>query len=252
MRILLSNDDGIYAAGLKVLERIARTLSDDIWIVAPERNQSGAGHSLTLSDPLRVRSLTERKFAINGTPTDCVVFACRHIMKEHRPDLVLSGVNYGDNLAENVTYSGTVAAAMEASLFDIPSVAMSLALKAHSDNVHWEVAEHYGHGIVQKLLRSNIPPHVFVNVNFPNIPLLDVKGYKITRQGKHDITGDLVERMDPRGQSYFWVGALRPPKNVTPETDVGAIDDHYISVTPLSIDMTDQPTYSHLKEVFHS
>lgn len=250
MRILITNDDGINAEGLKVLEKIARKLSDDIWIIAPERNQSGAGHSLTLSDPIRARKIDEKKFAVTGTPTDCVVFACRHLMLGKNPDLVLSGINHGDNLAENVTYSGTVAAAMEASLFSIPSIAMSLVIDNESENHHWDVAEHYAPDIIKKIISCKIPENVFMNVNFPKLNIDEVLGAKITRQGKHEISGDLIERKDPRNQSYFWVGPLKTPQNVTPDTDLGAITDGYISITPLRTDLTDMATTIYLKEAF--
>src|SRR3989338_4585681 len=195
MRILLVNDDGIHANGIKTIENIARQLSDDVWIIAPEKNHSGAGHSLTLSEPIRIRKISEKKFAVDGTPTDCVFVACNHIMHEAHPDLVLSGVNYGPNLAEDVTYSGTVAAAMEACLFKIPSIAFSLAVIPFEENAYWKTAEDHCVQVVKTLLSANRPESVFYNVNIPNITTGSIKGVKITYQGQRRVDSVLEERV---------------------------------------------------------
>src|SRR4051812_21364487 len=169
MRILCTNDDGIHAPGLKTLESIARNLSDDVWVVAPETDQSGVAHSLSLNDPLRLRQIDERRFAVKGTPTDCVIMGVRHILKDRRPDLVLSGVNKGQNVAEDVTYSGTVAAAIEATILGIPAVALSQAYGPNGrDHISWEVAERQAPAIIRKVLEAGVPKGVLVNVNFPN------------------------------------------------------------------------------------
>ena len=168
-RILVSNDDGINAPGLKVLEKMAKSLSDDVWVVAPESEQSASGHSLTLTLPLRVRKISARKFAVNGTPTDSVLLAVQHIILGKRPDLVLSGVNAGGNLGEDITYSGTVAAAMEGALLGIPSIALS-QVRVYGENVRWAASEHHGPKIIRKLIREEWPANVLINVNFPDLP----------------------------------------------------------------------------------
>src|SRR5437764_8541532 len=187
MRILLTNDDGIHAPGLAVLEEIARTLSDDVWVVAPETDQSGVSHSLSLNDPLRLREIDERHFAVKGTPTDCVLMGVRHLMQE-APDLILSGVNRGQNVAEDVTYSGTIAAAMEGTILGVPSLAISQAYgpSAARRNVFWETAETHAPAIIRRILAEGIPKDVLVNVNFPDCRPTEVAGLAVTVQGKRD------------------------------------------------------------------
>jgi 5'-nucleotidase len=182
-RILVTNDDGINANGLKVLERVARTLSDDVWVVAPEVNQSGAAHSLTLTRPLRVRRLDERHAAIDGTPTDCVLIALQHLIPDRPVDLVLSGVNHGHNLGEDVTYSGTIAAAMEATLFRVPAVALSQACESRQ-HIRWATAERWAPDLLKHLLDMPWSEDLLVNVNFPDLEPDQVKGWQVTRQGK--------------------------------------------------------------------
>ncbi|MCX7338091.1 MAG: 5'/3'-nucleotidase SurE [Alphaproteobacteria bacterium] len=254
MRILISNDDGIHAHGLKVLEKIAHTLSDDVWVVVPELDQSGSGHSLTLRDPLRLREVSDRKFAVSGTPTDCVMSAIYHLMKDHPPELVLSGVNNGANLAEDVTYSGTIAAAMEAKLLGVPSIALSLV----TSNKHppkWATAEHYAPDILKKLIAQKIPEHVLININFPDFIVPSVKGIKITSQGYRNMTDNLVQCTDPRGNFYYWIGAgdhrfCEPPVPPPAGTDLAAVREGYISITPLSLNLTHKSTASMLEGVF--
>src|SRR5437764_13761758 len=167
MRILLTNDDGIHAPGLAVLEEIARTLSDDVWVVAPETDQSGVSHSLSLNDPLRLREIDERHFAVKGTPTDCVLMGVRHLMQE-APDLVLTGVNRGQNVAEDVTYSGTIAGAMEGTILGVPSFALSQAYGLETrQNPYWDTAIRHGPDVIRKVLAEGMPNDVLVNVNFP-------------------------------------------------------------------------------------
>jgi 5'-nucleotidase len=242
-RILVTNDDGINANGLKVLERVARTLSDDVWVVAPEVNQSGAAHSLTLTRPLRVRRLDERHAAIDGTPTDCVLIALQHLIPD-RPDggpsvdLVLSGVNHGHNLGEDVTYSGTIAAAMEATLFRVPAVALSQACESRS-SIRWATAERWAPDLIRRLLDMPWQEDLLVNVNFPDLEPDQVKGWRVTRQGKRKIGDTLVERVDPRGEPYIWIGALRESAEAAGEgTDLAAIAEGYVTVTPVHLDMT--------------
>ena len=249
MRILLSNDDGIHAAGLKTLEKIARELSDDVWVVAPEMDQSGASHSLTLRDPLRIREISERRFAISGTPTDCVMIASKYILKGSPISLVLSGVNYGSNMAEDITYSGTVAAAMEAALLGIPAIALSLAT-AHNHHAKWSTAEHYAPDIIRRLLKIKFQDNIFININFPDLIASSVRGIEITKQGQRRIESNLEEHVDPRGRQYYWIGAIHYDGSGDEGTDLKANSNGMISVTPLSLDFTHRETMNQLEKVF--
>lgn len=239
MRILLTNDDGIHAEGLAVLERIARELSDDVWVVAPETDQSGLAHSLTLSDPLRLRQIDEKRFALRGTPTDCVIMACKHVLPQ-MPDIILSGVNAGGNLADDVTYSGTVAGAIEGTLLGVRSFALSQEYGVDKAQrfIHWETAETYAPALLRKLLKAPVSPGVLLNLNFPACTPDKVKDTVVTSQGKlsHDIHID--ERFDGRGFPYFWLRFARGEADVALETDVGAVRAGYISVTPLQLNLT--------------
>ncbi|WP_332690756.1 5'/3'-nucleotidase SurE, partial [Bosea sp. (in: a-proteobacteria)] len=211
MRILVTNDDGIHAEGLAVLERIAAQLSDDVWVVAPETDQSGVAHSLSLSNPLRLREIAEKRYAVAGTPTDCVIMAVRSILADAKPDLVLSGVNRGQNVAEDVTYSGTIAAAMEGTLLGIPSIAVSQAyMPGDRGNIIWDCAEQHAPPIIRRLLEEGIPKDVLFNLNFPNIPPAEVKGVAVTVQGRRDQELVRLEpRQDGRGNPYFWIAFQR-------------------------------------------
>jgi 5'-nucleotidase len=243
MRILITNDDGAGAHGLTVLHQIAKALSPEVWIVAPEMNQSGASHALTLQVPLRFREIGERAYAVRGTPADCVIMGVRHVMKDNPPDLILSGVNHGSNLAEDVTYSGTIAGAMEGTLLGIRSIAMSLTIGFDPEGrQHWKTPLEHGPALVQKLLATPWPANVLMNVNYPDLPPEKVAGIVATNQGRRDQGGlHIDERRDTWGDPYFWVGFERrradPPKG----SDLRAIADGMISVTPLSLDLTDEP-----------
>jgi 5'-nucleotidase len=247
-RILVSNDDGINAQGIRALERIARAISDDVWVVAPETNQSGAAHSLTLSRPLRVRRVAERHFAVDGTPTDCVLLALQRIVEGAAIDLVLSGINHGANLGEDVTYSGTVAAAMEATLFKVPAIAFSQVC-ASRQHIKWQTAERHAPAVIERLLAMPWPEDVLVNVNFPDRLPDEVEGIRITTQGKRKIGDTLVERVDPRGEPYFWIGALREETVQREGTDLAAIAGGYVSVTPVHLDMTHRPSLADLRKL---
>ncbi len=240
MRILVTNDDGIHAPGIAILEAIARELTDDVWTVAPAEEQSGAGHSLTLADPVRVSQLSARRFAVRGTPTDSVMMAVGVVMKDAKPDLILSGVNRGANLAEDVTYSGTVSAAMEGTLAGIRSIALSQTFGAEPGEYEpFACATAWGAKVIRALLADAWTPGVLINVNFPAVPPAAVKGIRVTEQGFHDY-GRLIikERRDMRGTPYYWFGL--GPDSLTPghETDLKAIREHHISVTPLHLDLT--------------
>ncbi|TKT76772.1 5'/3'-nucleotidase SurE [Aquamicrobium sp. LC103] len=239
MRILLTNDDGVHAEGLAVLERIARKLSDDVWVVAPETDQSGFAHSLSLSTPLRMRKVRDKHYAVRGTPTDCVIMGVRHLMPEP-PDLILSGVNSGSNVADDVTYSGTIAGAMEGTLLGIRSIALSQGYSVTEEGraVLWETSERHAPALLEKLVRLPLPENVFLNVNFPNCSADEVKGATVTSQGKlvHGLWLD--ERKDGRGFPYYWLRFGREPAEVRDGTDLAAIRADHISVTPLHMDLT--------------
>lgn len=239
MRILLTNDDGIHAEGLSVLERIARTISDDVWVVAPEVDQSGLAHSLTLSEPLRLRQVSERHFALRGTPTDCVIMAVRQIL-DCKPDLVLSGVNVGANLADDVTYSGTVAGAIEGTLQGIRSIALSQAYQHTTDRaVSWDVVETHAPALIRTLMNVTLPDGTLINLNFPNCPADAVAGTDVTSQGKLEFGLSIDERVDGRGFPYFWLRFGERAGDFRAGTDIYALRENRISVTPLKLDMTD-------------
>ncbi|WP_374334199.1 5'/3'-nucleotidase SurE, partial [Aestuariivirga sp.] len=238
MRILVTNDDGIHAPGLETLERIARTLTDDVWIVAPAEENSGAGHSLSLAEPIRYRKIAERRFEVAGTPTDCVVMAARKILPGD-PDLVLSGVNRGQNIADDVTYSGTIAAAMEGTQLGFKSIALSQVTGIHGNGFSYEVAEHHGPAVVKKLLKFSFGPGMLLNVNFPDCRADEVQGVEVTRQGKRDVNLLHVdERVDMRGNNYYWLGFKRERGNPPVGTDLWAAFNRRISVTPLHMNLT--------------
>jgi 5'-nucleotidase len=238
MRILLTNDDGINAPGLATLERIARHLSDDIWIVAPESEQSGASHSLTLADPLRLREIDDRRFEVDGTPADSVLLAVRKIMPAP-PDLVLSGVNRGQNLADDVTYSGTVAAAMEGTALGLKSIALSQVIGIHTKGLRYDVAEAHGPAVIRRLLDVELGPGVLININFPDCSPEEIEAVEVTRQGKRDQNLLRVdERMDLRGRAYYWLGFKRERGNPPVGTDLRAVFERRISVTPLHMNLT--------------
>ena len=252
MRILVTNDDGIHAEGLAVLEDIARQLSDEVWVVAPETDQSGVAHSLSLSNPLRLRQIGERRYAVAGTPTDCVIMAARSIMVDFRPDLVLSGVNRGQNVAEDVTYSGTIAAAMEGTLLGIPSIAISQAYGPQGrDRIEWDCARHHAPGIIRRLLEEGIPKEILFNINFPNVPASEVAGVAVTAQGRRDQELMRLEpRQDGRGNPYFWIAFQRSKSEPANGTDLRALAEKKISVTPIELDLTHEPTLTRFAQVF--
>ncbi|MDR3224367.1 MAG: 5'/3'-nucleotidase SurE [Holosporales bacterium] len=252
MKVLISNDDGIGAAGICVLEEIASKFFDDVFVVAPDSNMSGAGHSLTLKSPLRLNELDEKHFSVDGTPTDSVVIALRHVLKE-KPDFAFSGINTDSNLAEDVTYSGTVSAAMEACLFEVPAIAFSQKIN-RDGSVNWDIARTYT-PIVLKLIieRYKFPSGVFLNVNFPSGNVSDVKGIRITSQGTRVIEDHVIQSVDPRGNPYFWIGPAdyrNRDDNKDIDTDLGAIHGGYVSITPISLDMTDRDQLKILGEIF--
>lgn len=252
MRILCTNDDGIHATGLAVLEKIARTFSDDVWVIAPEAEQSGASRALTLTAPIRVRQAGPKRFAVTGTPTDCVLLGVEHLIEGDAPNLVLSGVNRGQNIAEDVTFSGTIAGAMQGMQLGIPAIALSQArgFRGEEEAIPWATSETYGPGIVGALLKHGWPKDVLINVNFPDVLPDDVKAVETTFQGRRDqhiVYAD--KRTDLRGGSYFWLGFRGKLSNPPEGSDLRAIYDGRISVTPLHIDLTHMETLHKLKSV---
>lgn len=261
-RILVTNDDGIDAPGLVTALNIARQLSDDVWVFAPAEEMSGASHSLSLAKPMRVMEQGPKRYAVTGTPTDCVMVATRHVLRDNPPDLVLSGVNYGQNIAEDVSYSGTVAGAKEGTVFGIKSIAMSQAVmftdEPGSIFPRFEIAEKHAPAIIEKLLNLDWPKETLMNVNFPHITLDDEPEIRIVKQGKRDrsILG-LEERIDPRGRAYYWYSFDRlvdengqmvytPGKG----TDIEAIIQGNIAITPLQMDHTHNEVAAQLTALF--
>ena len=251
MRILITNDDGINAPGLASAERIARELTDDVLIVAPETDQSGLAHSLTLSNPLRLRKLEDRKFALNGTPTDCVIMGVREIM-DSPPDLVLSGVNSGQNIADDVTYSGTVAGAIEGALLGIPSIALSQAYNFQEGvrHVKWQTCERVAPEIIEKLMDEDFPEKTLVNVNFPNCEADEIDGFEVTHQGMFTHGLFMEKRHDGRGFPYYWIKFGRDVPSQRKGSDITALLQKRISITPLKLDMTDHDFKDALEKVF--
>lgn len=250
MRILLTNDDGINAPGLYVLEKIAAQLSDDIWICAPSEEQSGAGHSLTITRPVRLREHAPKRFSVTGTPTDAVTMGLRKVLPGP-PDLILSGVNRGANLGDDVTYSGTVSAALEGALAGVRSIALSQVYTREDagENVSFAAAEAWGAKVIAPLLNEPFASRTLVNVNFPAVAAGDVRGIRVVRQGFHDYArGSLIESVDPRGFPYFWFGLHGIEHTPGHATDLEAIADGFISVTPLHLDLTHEASLAQLAE----
>jgi 5'-nucleotidase len=252
MRILITNDDGIHSEGLDICSEIARSLSDDVWVIAPEFDQSGVSHSLSLNDPLRLRAVGERRFAVKGTPTDCIIMGARHVIRDRPPDLVLSGVNRGRNAGEDVIYSGTVAGAVEGTILGIPSFALSQAYRSRSGRPpQWATAARHGPRIIRQVLDAGIPRDVLVNINFPDCAPEEVKGIAVATQGRNRQERLHIDaREDGRGNAYYWIAYMRlrgmPPAD---GSDISALANNRIAVTPLRLDMTDEPFMTRLAEV---
>jgi 5'-nucleotidase len=252
MRILLTNDDGYQARGLKVLEAIAAKLSDDVWIVAPADEQSGTGRSLTLTRPLRVRRHGEKRFAVAGTPTDSVMMALGELMRDARPDLILSGVNRGANLGEDVLYSGTVSAAAEGALAGIRSIALSQRYPAGDRAAcSFAPAEQWAERVLRPLLAAPFAPRTLVNVNFPAVEPDAIAGIRVVRQGLRDYGRVRMERRDdPRGHPYYWLAMGSIQTEHDSDTDLGAAGDDRITVTPLHLDLTHEASLTALRQAY--
>ena len=258
MRILVTNDDGYHAPGLAVLEEIATQFSDDIWVCAPSEEQSGAGHSLTLNRPVRLQKFAERRFAVTGTPTDAVMMALREVL-DSPPDLILSGVNRGANLGDDITYSGTVSAAIEGALAGIRSIALSQVYGPRNtangggDAELFSAATQWGPRAIEPLLNIPFDERTLININFPPRPAQEIEGIRVVRQGFHDYSrGSVVEGKDPRGHRYFWFGLHAIEHTLDHGTDLEAIDEGHIAVTPLQLDLTHHSSLASLAERFES
>jgi 5'-nucleotidase len=253
-RILLTNDDGIHSDGLVTLERALRELGD-VYVVAPAAEMSGASHSLTLARPLRIRQIDSRHWTVDGTPTDCVTLALHKILEEdERPHVCVSGINHGGNLGDDATYSGTVAGALEATILGVPGLAVSLVAREHFD---FTEASRFAVLGTKKILSEGLPEGTLLNMN---VPQSDIKGVQVTRQGIKNARPVITEHIDPRGKPYFWIGEQYFRSNAEDGTDYRAIEEGYVSITPLKSDMTDHALLSSLEswnylaslEVVHS
>ncbi len=240
--ILVTNDDGVYSLGIQILAKRLREI-DTVVIVAPDRERSAAGHSMTLHRPLLIEEVREGMYSVNGTPTDCVNIAVKGLLKE-TPRLVVSGINKGPNLGDDVTYSGTVAGAIEGILLGVPSVAVSIA--AREDFRFAEAAE-VALRTANQILSEGLPAGTLLNINVPNIPINEMQGTRVTRLGKRIYHQMTVERVDPRGKKYYWIGGGEPDWEREEGTDLDAIDRKFVSITPLHLDMTDYASFDRLR-----
>jgi 5'-nucleotidase len=250
-RILITNDDSIHSEGIKVLEDLVRNLCPNVWVVAPENQQSAAGHSLTIHMPLRIKEYDKTHISVYGTPTDSVLVGIQKVMREARPDLVLSGINHGQNTADDVTYSGTIAAAIEATLMCVPSIAFSQDFDENGGRPEWTVAREYVPQILKKFEGTTWEDNTLMSVNIP-VRRAGVKPeIRVRPQGHYSMEDqDMIDCIDPRGRPYFWIGA--PPKrNELDQTiDVGSLKAGHVTITPLSLNLTHRPTISMLEGLF--
>jgi 5'-nucleotidase len=237
-RVLLVNDDGIDSPGIKLLEELVRSFTDDVWVVAPDEEKSGFSHSISMTIPIRVKKLDERRFAVKGTPTDCALLAAYELMEGAKPTVLISGINRGANLAEDVTYSGTAAAAMEGALLGIRSIALSQVFTIGGP-VHWDTARRYTLPLIEKLLTCDWEPGSFVSINFPDVPPDAVNGVRVTTLGRR-LPGSFqpVRRVDERDFPYYWIKLAYKVGALEPGTDLHAISENAVSVTPMHLDLT--------------
>ncbi len=236
LRLLLSNDDGIDAPGLRVLEDAMASFGE-VFVVAPDREQSGAGHSLTLHRPLRIQTRGPRRYATDGTPTDCVTLAIKQIMREFPPDIVVSGINLGPNLGDDITYSGTVSVALEGTILGIQSVAFSLAARKE-ETPNFKPVAHFARKLIGHLIQNPLPPDVLLNVNVPNVEGDTIDVYEFTRMGRRHYEDSVPEGRDPRGRKYYWIGGDELDFDDIPGSDCDAIRHNKVSITPVRWDLT--------------
>lgn len=243
MQIMVTNDDGIAAPGIKALAD-ALTQLGTVTVVAPDRERSAAGHSLTLHSPLRVFELREGWYAVDGTPTDCVNMGI-HSLLPQPPDLVVSGINHGGNMGDDVTYSGTVAAAMEANLMGIPALAVSLA--TYGPSTHFTDAAQVALQVARQITMHGLPADTFLNLNIPNLPFNEIRPTVVTRQGKRSFVGKIIDKTDPRGRKYYWIGSEEPSFQDDEGTDFHAVGNGHASLTPLHLDLTNHRSLAILR-----
>ncbi len=247
-RVLLVNDDGFYAPGIRLLEQVAEALADEVWIVAPATDKSGVSNSVSLREPVRIEPQGDRRYAIHGTPADCVTIAVRHLMKESLPDLVLSGINSGSNIGFETTLSGTVGAAITGVLLGIPSIALSQD-KLQDAVPNWTCAETFCLPVLQMLTKAGLPRGCCLSVNFPDLPVNQVKGMKVTQQGIGKVKGmNVAPTVDPLGDTYYWIRVEHGITDLPEHSEVLAINEGYISVTPLTFERTEQDVRRQLAE----
>jgi 5'-nucleotidase len=251
-RILIVNDDGVEAPGIKLLEDLAREISDDVWVVAPDEEKSGFSHSISMTIPVRVRAIDERHFAVRGTPTDCALLAIHEFLGEARPTVLLSGVNRGANLAEDITYSGTAAAAMEGALLGVRSIALSQVFTPGGE-VYWATARRFAPDILRRLIACDWAPGSFVNVNFPDCPPEAVAGVSVTTQDRRQ-PGSFrpVRRIDERGVPYYWIKLAYENGAMQEGGDLMAISRNQVSITPMQMDLTASGFRHYLERTFRA
>jgi 5'-nucleotidase len=242
MKILITNDDGVFSEGLRALADTMKALGE-VYVVAPDRERSAAAHSLTLHRPLRVEEVAPRVYAADGTPVDCVNLAIYGILKG-RPDLVVSGINNGPNLGEDLVYSGTVSAAFEAAFLGIPAFAVSLAAR---EDFRYQGAANFALKVAAHIMQVGLPKDTFLNINVPNVKEDKIRSYKITHQGKRVFEDAVVEKVDPRGKKYYWIGGGDQGFQEIAGTDFHAVANHYISITPLCVDLTNRAAVPELE-----
>lgn len=232
--ILVSNDDGVYSDGIRVLAKALQRVGKVV-IVAPDQERSAASHSLTLHRPLRVKKLKADIYSVDGTPTDCISLAVNEIL-DRKPDLLVSGINKGANLGDDVHYSGTVSAAIEGGIMGIASIAISIM---PAEGYHFKTAADFAVRLSRKVLKEGLPPGVILNVNVPNVPLNKVRGYQFTKQGKRDYGDIIAERIDPRGKRYYWIGGNMTGFENIPGSDCNAVTAGHVSITPINVNLTE-------------
>lgn len=239
--ILVTNDDGIYSEGLKKLAEACRSVVDEVTIVAPDREQSAVSHSLTLNRPLRLLQIEPDQWIVDGTPTDCVNLGVLKLLRDRRPNLIVSGINFGPNLGDDVTYSGTISAAFEGSLLHVPSIAFSALVGEHFS---FDPCADFARRFIEFALREHRDPNVVLNVNFP---LGEFKGVRVTRLGRRIYSEGIIERLDPRGRKYYWIGGEPPIWHEGEGTDFDAVQNGFVSITPLHLDLTHHESIHRLK-----
>ncbi|MBI1215399.1 MAG: 5'/3'-nucleotidase SurE [Alphaproteobacteria bacterium] len=250
-RILISNDDSLHAEGIKVLEEILREITPNIWVVAPENQQSAAGHSLTIYSPLRLKKYDENHYSVYGTPTDSVLVGVKQVMRDFKPDLVLSGINHGQNTADDVTYSGTIAAAIEATLMQIPAIACSQDFDEDGGQPEWDIARKLLPKILTSFQGKSWETNVLMSVNFPRPKNGVEPEIRVVPQGHYSMEDQpMIDCVNPRGKPYYWVGP--PPKRdeQDPTRDMGALKAGHATITPLSLNLTHHPTLKQLEGIF--